>query len=769
VKLYDHISFSFAGALFLLLVAGCSNLRYLENGTSLYTGSSIDVETAEKRTVEREVKRELEKVLRPQPNQKVLIWRPRLWLYNIAGEPTGKGVRHIMRNRIGRPPVLFEDVSVTRNVRLMENRLHNMGFFDSRLSWSIETKPKRTSVHYNVNLRAPYVFGELHEISDPCPVGYHINSSLEETLVETGSRYSLETLKRERQRIDRLLKDKGYFYFHPDYIIFRADSTAGDRVVDISTNLKDDIPERARKSYTIGNVFVYADYLTGHESTIGRTDTIDAGESLFLFDALGSVNPETIRKSVLFRKDSLYSQQNHRNTLNRLFNLGVFKFVNIRFTETSKEGEDFLDVSVLLTPADRKSLSAELKGVSKSNNFAGPGISAGFTNRNLAGGAENFRFGFNLAYESLISRQANPASAWNAGLETELSSPDLLLPSRLYNRENINRPRTSITLGFEYMTRTDVFDLSSGRFRYSYSWNRGNARQHLFSPLVFNVYAVGRISGDFENVFLESDLLRRGLFEQFIIGSRYSYVYNTQLESGSQHNLFFAVNLDFSGNTTYAAMKYLGGDEPESNGYYTIFGQGFSQYSRAEIDLRYYLRLSEERRIATRFFAGGGFPYGNSTHLPYVKTFSTGGSNSLRAFHPRTIGPGAYQPVDDAEPGQEIYRTGEIKLEANVEYRFRLTGIFRGAIFLDAGNIWKLREEEHTPGGIFRYQNFYEQIAVGAGTGIRVDASFFLLRFDFAFPVMLPYSSGFPGPFRPFDREWRRNNIIFNLGIGYPF
>lgn len=740
-------------------------MRYLGEDEYLYTGSSVKIETEGEVAVEQQVVRELERVIRPQPNSRVLFWRPRLWFYNVAGEPEDSRIRYWLRNRLGRPPVLLEDAAVERNISLLENRLYNMGFFDSRVRSDTTQKRRKAEVNYTVHLSRPYVFGKLHPPAGVCGAAEHIKEFMQESLIEKGARYSLETLKKERERIDRQMRRKGYYFFHHDYLLFRADSLAGRRSVDLYLTLKEDIPASATKRYKLGDINVYA----GSFDKEATPDTLRLDGGINLFDEGGYFRPAMFEKAIFLREGDYYSYENHRRTLSRLFALGVFKFVNVRFTEIDEEEHPLLRADIFLTPVRPRSLSGELKGVSKSNNFAGPAGTASLNNRNLMGGAENLSLGFNVAYETLIGGKSDPASSRQLGMESKLSVPRLLMPFKLNDRPPLMRSETDILLSFDFMSRTEAFNLSSARVQYTYNWNRGDLWQHRLSPLVFNVFALGSVSENIERVLIESAFLRRGFFEQFIIGSQYGFVYNSQLESAGSSDIYFSLNLDFSGNTPYALLKYVLGVSPSDKGYYSLLGQGFSQYSRAEFDLRHYRQLGEGRKMATRLAAGVGIPYGNSSYLPYMKTFSTGGTNSIRAFHPRTLGPGSYRPEEELHGQQNILRTGDVKLEVSAEYRFDMSGMFKGALFTDAGNIWRLREEENTPGGKFQWDSFYREIAVGAGTGLRVDAQFFLLRLDFAFPLILPYDSGTIQPVRPFDKRWRRENLIFNLGIGYPF
>ena len=754
------------GFIILLMMSSCTGLRNLPEDEHLYTGSRIHLEKDVKD--DRNVERELLRVLRPEPNSKMLISRPRLWMYQHAGEPTGRGVRHWMKNRLGEEPVLFDDAYTDRNMRLLYNRLYNMGYFDAIVDEEQDSTARTISVDYRVILKQPYRVGSLIPADDDSSLAREINESLANSLIVTGDPYSLETMKRERQRIERALKEKGYFFFHPDHILFRADSAVGDRRVDLYTTIKADIPDAAQKPYHIGNIYIHADYMVGGGNSTAMQDTLNLEEGVYVTDDAGQFDPMMLRRAVFFEKDSLYHFQDHDRSLNHLMSLGTFRFVNIRFRAREEGDRNILDVRVLLTPVERRTISAELQGVTKSNNFAGPGLNTTLTNRNLFKGAEKLDLSLHGAHEILIGRQRS-ASSTELGMDATLSFPRFVLPAGWKESPQVLSPKTSISLGANYLNRTDAFQLSTMHARYGYTWNRDLATQLRIYPVVLNIFVLGDVQEDMEEDLVEGALLRQGLFEQFIMGGQLRYIYNSRLKSNNRNDWFVQLNLDMSGNIAYLLMDQVFSVSGQEDGSYALFDQSFAQYSKADGDVRYYWQMGEGHRLVYRLFLGAGLPYGNSDMMPYVKHYVTGGSTSIRAFHPRSVGPGRYVPDEETEGRYNIHQTGELKLEANVEYRFDITSLFKGALFVDAGNVWRVRDDENVPGGKFSTSTFYEEIAMGTGIGLRIDASFFILRFDFAIPLADPATDSFFHPVRLHKSRWRRDNIVFNLGIGYPF
>ncbi|MFO7873315.1 MAG: BamA/TamA family outer membrane protein [Bacteroidales bacterium] len=753
----------------MLSFSGCSGMRHLEEDSRLYTGAELHIEEETPVEDERTVERELNRVLRPQPNNKFLMSRPRMWLYLVT-DGSETGWRNWLNRRLGEAPVYEEQLSVEQHERLLANRLNNMGYFDAGIEYQLQGDEKTVSVDYHITLKPPYTFGELHPVDGNEQVEGAINEQLAHTLIQTGEPYSLDLLKQERQRIEQALNNQGYYYFHADHLLFQADSVAGDRRVDIYATLKEEAPPFARRPFRIGDVFIHADYLAANVPPDASKDTISIGDGVYFTDAASQFNPGIFMRSLFLSRDSLYNADHHQRTRNHLMSLGSFRFVNIRFSRRQDTEDDLLDMRVLLSPMEKRSITAEISGVTKSNNFAGPGFSATLTNHNLFGGAEALTLRFDGAYELLVGSQ-HSASAREFGLETSLSFPRFLLPGDHDIGRRVFSPKTDLSLGVRHMNRTDAFSLTTMQAGYAYGWNSSRTTQYRVSPLVFRLFRLGDVEEGMEGLLMDGALLREGLFEQFIIGSEYDLTYNSRLDPDTRNDWFVQLGVDFSGNLAYLLMNYVLNTSPLEEGGFGIFNQHFAQYTKADADIRYYLDFGNGRRLVTRLFTGAGIPYSNSDMMPYVKQYIIGGANSVRAFHPRDLGPGSYSPDADDGAGYNIYRTGELKLEANLEYRFAITNIFKGALFLDAGNIWRLEADGNVPGGTFSADRFAEEIALGAGTGLRIDAGFFILRFDFAIPLADPATNdgSYFDSVRLLDSDWRRDHLVFNLGIGYPF
>ncbi|MFP4287687.1 MAG: BamA/TamA family outer membrane protein [Bacteroidales bacterium] len=766
-KLLKIISSSFYLAI-LLFLSGCSNLRYLDEGQKLYTGSEIVIESEEKIKEKEDIENELQNILRPKPNEKFLYWRYRLWFYNITGDPPKWALSKWLKNTIGRPPVLYQDFDKENSIQLIENRLFNMGFFDATVDFESLEKEKKAKAKFGVNLKPAYQIRNINVVDNDNSLLELISKSMENSLLQNGEQYKLQTLKDERERISKVVRDEGYFFFHPDFLLFRADTNSRIRVVDIRLVLKPNMPPKANQKYKINNIYIDTDQIIRSETQSSEIDTTITDEGLIRLGE-GIIKPTPLERAIFFEKDKIYNTRDHDLTLNHLTGLGVYKFVNIRFSENENQDENnLLDVSIRLTPIEKKTFSMEVSGVSKSNNFAGPGLNASFNNKNFLGGAENFSLSLTGAYEFL---PGNPGvTSAEAGIDSELTIPRFVAPFIPASVSTQYIPRTHIGFSLNYLSRTDAFSLSSANARFGYNWNLNRLTRHRLTPFTFSIFSLGNVSAEYDQIFNNQQLLRRGLFEQFIFGSEYSFFYNSQVLQHKKHNFYFNYNIDLSGNLLYGISETFSLPKTDDNDY-AFAGNKFAQYSKTDFDFRHYLDMGHGQKLVSRIIAGIAIPYGNSASLPYVKLFTIGGSNSIRAFQPRGLGPGTYESPDSLQSTFDIYRAGEIKLEMNMEYRYEFNNILKGALFVDAGNIWNIRENENSPGGKWDGNDFYNQIALGTGAGLRFDFTFFILRLDLAFPLAIPYSDSdsFLESPRFSDSKWRNQNLILNLAIGYPF
>jgi len=767
-------------ALISALVSACSAGKYLPKNESLYTGATVTVipdSGTMKNSKKKAMQAELLALVRPKPNTRHFgLFRDKLWFYNIAGTPKGKGLRYFLKTTMGEPPVLFSSVSPKRNVEILKNHLENCGYFLPEVYSKVRTlKGRKTKVDYFAKVGRPYLIRKIIFPGKDSSINKLIYKTRVESYIRPGMQYNLDSLKNERERINTALKEEGLYYFTPDDIIFKADTTAGDHEVDIYVQVKRRLSVKATRIYTLNNIYVYSNHTLFQDSFKKKPDTILV-QGYYYIGSRKIYRPNIIVSSIFLQKDSVYNYTDYDITLNRLMRLGIYKFVNIKFKDldtTNKTGR--LDTYIYLSPLPRKSLRFEFKLVSKSDNFAGPLVNFSFKNRNLFRGAELLTFNANASIEEQISGIGKGQTSTTLGGDITLDIPRFITPFFTIDPANKFVPKTELKLGFQKLSEINYYNENTFGFSAGYKWNQSETVEHVFNPIVINFLKLGQTSGQFDSILNHNITLKRSFATQFIIGSYYSYTYNTQGLSDRKFDWYFNGTADVSGNLLGLVQSAITNHEPSPDAPNKIFGEPYSQYVLGTLDFRHYWNvLGKEKRLVTRLFAGAGIPYGNSSTLPYIKEFFAGGNNSIRAFPSRILGPGSYRLSPDQLSSVFIDQVGDIKLEGNIEYRFPIAGVIKGALFTDAGNIWLVNEDTARPGGKFNVNTFYKQIAVGSGFGIRVDASYFVLRFDLAFPLRKPYTDANGNywvidKISPFNGVWIKNNLVLNIGIGYPF
>ncbi len=755
----------------LLLLYGCSTTRRLGENQFLYKGDEIVVENSKELKVKPNID-ELDQYIIPEPNRKFLQLIPlKLWFYNLAGDSVPKkGFRNWLKNKLGEPPVVYKSYYVETSKKEISSSLNNQGFFQHQIREELHKKRKKVKITYKLKLEDPYVIDTLiyPEVTDS--LTQFLDRAKENSLIKQGGDYNLELLKAERSRLVSILKNNGFFFASPGYLLFKADTLkTQDKHIELVLDAKEAMPMDALKQYSVNKVFVYHDY---NGSQFDQYDTLDFNGLKHIYLNEPIVKPKVISRSVFFKSGDLYKEDNYRQTLQKLTNLNVFKFVNIKIEkDTSVSNVNQLNVNIFLNSALPKSLSAEVEAVSKSNDYVGPGLTLSYQERNLYQSASSLQFNVSTNYETQLTKSNSNINSFEVGTDAVVTIPKLLLPfvnsNRLVGKKF--RPETSITAGYSYSGMTDIFNLNSLDLSFGYNWRETKTKNHELDLVSLN-YTHIKTKSDWSEIY---NYIDESLQEQFILGLKYTFTYNDQSYKDKLINTYFSASSEFAGNTlsliqsTFNVGKQYE-DEPSE-----LFGTAYSQYAKFYGDLRLYHSFSTKSKLVGRIAAGLAIPYGNSEFMPYNKQFYTGGASSLRAFPSRSVGPGSYLPSDSLQNTLGLEQAGDIKLETNLEYRFDLISYLKGAFFVDAGNVWLLHQNEELEGGEFKFSDFTNQIAVGTGFGLRLDASFFVLRLDVAFPLRNPYPTN--GDYWIMDQinfgssSWRKDNLVFNIAFGYPF
>ena len=740
---------------FLLLVSACSTTKSVPENDALYTGANVNiVQTEVDARQKKALRSSLQGLARPKPNSKVLGMPIKLWIYNMGSE---KGLGGWLRRKFGEPPVLMSQVDLDRNVLVMDNYSENRGFFHVKVVGDTTIKNKKGSAKYDVATGPEYKIKEIYFPTDSGVIESAVRATKEKTLLKPGEPFNLDLIKGERTRIDAELKEKGFYYFNGDYLTLQVDSTIGNNQVDMYLKVKPDAPNEAKGIYTINDLFIYSNY----NLSSARSDTVmrhaQVYNGYYVIDSARIFKPKVFEQMMQFDSGDLYSRRAHNTTLQRLINMGTFKFVKNRFEPTTENGTLQLNTYYYLTPLPRKSLRAELRGTSKTNNMTGSEITVGWRNRNTFRGAEQLSINLFGGSEVQISGNFGRSNTFRMGGDATFSIPRFVIPFMDIRNPGEFVPRTNITAGYEMLNREKLYTLNSIRGNYGYTWKESISKEHQLNPVSVNYVNPLNITPKYRDSMASNPTLARIVEQQFIMGSTYNYNYNQLAGSTSRTGIYFNGLLDLAGNI----MGLVAKADWKTNDTATLFGSRFSQYIKTELDARYYRQVGLKSQWANRIIIGFGYPYGNSSQMPFVKQFFAGGNNSLRGFRSRTVGPGRYKPYTPPNSDPKVFflpdQSGDIKLEINSEYRPKLFSVLEGALFVDAGNVWLFNDDPNKPGAKFS-GNFLKELAVDAGVGVRLDLTILLLRLDFAWPLKVPYADKPP-----------ENGMIINLAIGYPF
>jgi outer membrane protein insertion porin family len=753
--------------LLALFAPGCSNTKYLPEGELLYTGGKVTVtDSVMKRKQRKKLEKQYEGLLRPKPNSKILGLKPKLWFYNIAGEPKKqRGFRYWLRTKVGQPPVLFSQVDLQYNADVLQSYSENFGYFKTRSSSDSTRHGKRASAEYILKPGRQYKIRNVIFPDDSSKIGKTIARTQRRSVLTPGDGYDLDKIKTERERIDARLKNRGFYFFGPDYLMVQVDSTVGKYEVDLRMKIKDETPEKAKRVYTINDIIIYPNFSIKTDTVHYKPEDVSHHRDLTIIDSADTFNPRVFDHTLLFKTGHIYKRRDHNMSLNRLVTMGTFKFVKNEF-RVSDSLDTALDAYYFLTPLPKKSIRVEVIGKTNSANYTGSELNVNWSNRNAFHSAELLSVSVFGGMEVQVSGQNEGFNVYRVGSEVNVTWPRFLTPFRIRDESEFV-PKTKATIGYEFQKRIQLYALNSFKTSFGYIWKENIRKEHELNVTEINYVSPNGVTDLYRQEIEENPSLEKVIEKQLIFGPTYSYTFTNTMRKRQINTFYYKGGLSLAG--TIAGL--ITGANVKKGDTVTIANVPFSQFVKLESDFRHYLKLGENAQLASRIIVGTGFPYGNSTELPFIKQFFIGGTNSIRAFRTNSIGPGTYNPETESSdflPDQ----SGDLKLELNTEYRMKLFSIVRGAIFIDAGNIWLMNKNPEKPGAEFTGK-FLSQLAVGTGVGLRFDLSFLVLRTDLAFPIRKPYlPEGQRWVIDDIDfgsGGWRKENLIFNLAIGYPF
>ena len=746
--------FRYLALLSVLLIYGCSTTKYLAPGQKLYTGAKINItDKGIKKSVKGDIEDEMEALLRPHPNGKVLGLRVKLWLYERYKTPKKRGLKHYLMSK-GEPPVLVSSVDLEQNSAILQNRLQNEGYFLAQVNGDTIGKKKTAEAVYTLQLGPQYKYRNISFPKGSDDLDTAVAGAAKQTFLKPGDPFNLDKIKTERIRIDARLKEEGFFYFAPEDLIMQYDSTVKDHQVDMWVKIKNETPDEARWIYSVRNIYVYPDYKL--RDTALKMDSAKKYAWYYVIDPKNQFRPYTFKNTVLLHPGDIYNRTEHTNSLSRFIELGPFKFVKNRFEDVTPDSAK-LDIYYFLTQQKRKSLQADVVLSQNSANYDGTQLNINFRNHNTFRGAELYTLTLSAARDIQFGPYNHGYNIYEYGIQPSISWPRFVGPFN-FHTDNAFIPRSILSFGYTFINRTQLYSLNSFTASFGYQWKPNIRVQHQLNLEELTFVDPNNVTKIYTDSIHNSrnPELAHVINRQFTFGPSYSFTYTNTMETGKTNTFYYNGKVSLSGNLVGLIM---GADTPRK--VIKILGTPFDQYVKIENEIRFYHKTGPHSSIATRFMADVGLPYGNSTVLPYSQQFFIGGANSLRGFQAHSIGPGSYiLPLELAQGTNFLPdESGDIKIEANAEYRPKLFGFVEGALFVDAGNVWVLNSNPFLPGGTFG-KSFLSQIAADAGFGLRFNFTILLLRTDYGIPIRQPNTliplHGFHGG-------------VFNLAIGYPF
>jgi hypothetical protein len=774
--------------LIIIIISSCSPTKYVPGNETLLDKNHVVINN------EGISKTDLLPYIKQQPNKRIFGAKFYLGLYNLSNINKEKWPHTWLRN-IGEEPVIYDPFATEKTLDDLQSYIASKGYFDSKVVDTTETEKRKTEVFYNVNLKTPYTIRSLiFEFADTVLMEFFYDRDSVNCLIQRGQPYDVDVLQSERTRLERLIKDQGYYGFSGDHISFRADSTVGNRQVDIFYEVKESLKLDAfgritsvpHSLYYIRNVYIYPDFvpkdaLEGGEAYTKNLDTT-IYENYYFISPGGKpeIKYDMIIQSLYFKPGSRYSVTRTEQTQAHLSSLKTFRLTNIYFNEISdkdiKNGSGKrLDCIIQLTLLSQQSYKVEVEGTHTGGDLGGA-LNLGYQHKNLFRGAEQFNLTLKGAYERLSQQTSGLHSSLEYGAETSLRFPKFLVPF-VKTEGFIQKYHPTTTLLAAYnRQKMPFYTRTMANATFGYNWNGNSYTTHIVNPVQLNFVKLDTIDAAFWER-IKSTSLAYSYSDVIILGASYSLIFSNQNIGRTRDRWgywFVRFNGEASGNLLGAISNILKATKTE--GSYQIFNQPYAQYIRADIDFRYNVNLNDVSSLVFRGFAGAGIPYGNSRAIPFEKQYFGGGANGVRAWQVRTLGPGHIVP-DRSEIQNQ---TADIKIEANAEYRFNLFWILESAVFLDAGNIWSVASE--SPSETKISTNFYKDFAVGTGFGLRFDLDFVLLRADVGIKLRDPSLEEGSRWITDWADYYRATEYIDNagnkkhagifglvVGIGYPF
>jgi outer membrane protein assembly factor BamA len=750
-------------AIYIIVTLGaCSSTKGLKPDDKLFSGTKVTYidkqNIVKKSNVKKAVTANLLKANSPG------ILNIKTGFYNLYEKTEKRGFKHAMKYRMGSQPVVFEPQKISITEKRIKKAMVDDGYLQAKVSCdSLEIK-NEIKLECEATLGKRYVIDSVFYMQDTLPICKTLIALHQLEYTKSGDYYQLKNLVSDRDELVTVGKNNGFPFINHQDVIYFVDTLVGDNKVDIHMRLRSTEDTLKYERYSYGGIYINPNFSLDTDNPTDTTNMI-AFEKYNMVNGYDFLREDALNKAMFIREGTIYDAKRSKLTTDRLQDFGLFKFVNVKTKVDPKTNR--IDHFLNLTTYKMESISGELELNNRQGNFLGLSIKGTYTNKNIFGGAERFDLSLSGGYEWQFGDVQSYLNTNDIKLEVGLTIPKVILPFFSFKTNRNFIPKTTMSASLNQSKRYDLYTVRKFNANYGFKWNETDVKSNFLRPIDLSLLDLVSKSTTFDSTLLANRRLALSFQTTLVSGISYDFVYNKRDKFDSANQLYFKGTAESAGLILSQLIKPKAGDTIAR-----VFGAPFAQYLKFTADVRKYWSLGNSGSIAAKFIAGVGYSYGNSDELPYSKQFSVGGANSIRAFQLRTIGPGEFQTT--SSDNQFIDQTGDIKIETTIEYKFPIIGFFKGALFLDAGNVWLLDTDDSSKqNGVFSFDTFLNQIAVGTGLGLRFDIDFLVLRLDAAFPLRNIKTDGKFGwvikDIKPLSGSWHGKNMVFNLGIGYPF
>ncbi|MFT3752339.1 MAG: BamA/TamA family outer membrane protein [Paludibacter sp.] len=747
-----------------LLLMACNVTKYVPDGEFLLDKTDIKTDTKDLD------KTELLEYLRQTPNAAVFgAWRMQLGIYNLAPKDTSTSFNrfwHRTFKKIGDPPVIYNSTLTSISVHQLQRLAENKGYINARVESKLETKGKKARVEYIVTSNKPYRLRD-YNVNIKNEQLTEIAADTSRSLIRPDMLFDADVFNAERERVTSLFRKQGFYNFNKDYLTFSADSTLNSHKIDVTLELRDYLRHSSDsvnkiifKQYSIRKVIYYINKEASLSADIAdkdKLDTVQFRDFILITPKDRILKLDALVQNTFINPSTLYSDNAVERTYQSLNSLGPIKYVNISFKESDS---NLLDCYIIIVPSKTVSLSTELEAT-YTDGFWGGATSINIVNRNQFKGAETLSVQLRGAFE----KQDSTIWAQEFGIQAGLKFPRVLLPFGSYDFKRNIHANTEFTSSLSFMNRPGEFTTTNAGAGINYSWNRQQFH-HVLQLFDLNYVRFLNVDPVFRSTYLNETTPKYNPYnyrDHLIMRMGYTGSFSTFNPNRPLKNYSSVrYSVESAGNFLYAMSNLLGGTKVE--GAYQLFKVRYSQYVKGEYNITHHQIYDNENRFVYHLGVGLGVPYGNANVIPYEKRFYSGGANSVRGWGESKLGPGTYKRFNSK--ARDFNQVGDIKLDMNMEYRAKLAWLAEGALFLNAGNIWTIKNYETQPLGQFKLDSFMQQIAIAYGAGLRFNFSFFIARIDMGIKLYDPVLSR--------TERWRVNpkfsdDVAFHFAIGYPF